>query len=158
MTKRSSQHATFVLERTYEAPPARVFAQWASREAKARWFGVPDEDAYALDFKVGGRERNQGGPPDGPLFTYDAEYQEIVPDARIVYSYTMDAGATRISVSVTTVEFKHAGNGTQLIFTEQGVFLDGGDTPGMRQSGTSELLDKLDQQLGSTGRAGPGGG
>jgi uncharacterized protein YndB with AHSA1/START domain len=147
MTERSAQHATFVLDRTYEAPPDRVFALWASREAKSRWFGIPGESAYSLDFKVGGRERNQGGPPGGPVFTYDAEYQEIVPDARIVYSYTMDAGATRISVSVTTVEFTRAGSGTRLVFTEQGVFLDGADTPEIRESGTNELLDKLVEQL-----------
>ena len=31
-------HATFSLERSYPAPPARVFAAWADPAAKARWF------------------------------------------------------------------------------------------------------------------------
>ena len=39
MTKRSTEHGTFVLNRTYPVAPARVFAAWASRDAKARWFG-----------------------------------------------------------------------------------------------------------------------
>ena len=52
-----------------------------------------------------------------------------------------------ISVSVTTVEFAPAPSGTTLTFTEQGVFLDGGDTPAIREKGTGELLDALGAAL-----------
>jgi uncharacterized protein YndB with AHSA1/START domain len=143
MTDRSAEHATFTIERTYAAPPERVFALWASREAKARWFGMPDEGAYSLDFTVGGKEHNRGGPPGGPVYSYDAEYHEILADQRIVYGYTMDADGRRISVSVTTVEFVPEDAGTRLTYTEQGVFLDGLDTPQFREKGTGELLDGL---------------
>ncbi|HYJ66057.1 MAG TPA: hypothetical protein VEX15_00165 [Nocardioidaceae bacterium] len=35
-------HATFVVERVYpDSPPARVFAAYADREAKARWSTGP---------------------------------------------------------------------------------------------------------------------
>lgn len=34
MSDRSTDHSTFVIERTYDAPPARVFNAWADREAK----------------------------------------------------------------------------------------------------------------------------
>ena len=129
--------------------PARVFAAWSSREAKTRWFGDPaaaDAD-YTLDFRVGGAEMSRGGPPGGPVFSYEASYKDIVPDERIVYGYSMDADGTLISVSVTTVEFAAAGGGTTLTFTEQGVFLDGGDTPDVREKGTGELLDNLGAAL-----------
>ena len=43
MSKRSTQHATFVIERDYAAAPARVFAAWAEPKATARWFVGPDE-------------------------------------------------------------------------------------------------------------------
>ncbi|WP_397312541.1 hypothetical protein [Paenibacillus elgii] len=33
------------------------------------------------------------------------------------------------------------------IFTEQGVFLNGHDTPAQREHGTKEMLDKLGVQL-----------
>jgi uncharacterized protein YndB with AHSA1/START domain len=151
MTERSTQHATFVIERAYDASPARVFAAWADKAAKARWFGGPDGlGGYELDFRVGGREVNRGGPSGGPVYTYDACYADIVPNQRIVYTYTMDCGDARISVSVTTVEFKAAGAGTQLTFTEQGVFLEGADTPQMREHGTKELLDSLGAALSGT--------
>lgn len=59
----------------------------------------------------------------------------------------MDLGETRISVSVVTVEFHPHGTGTQLVFTEQGAFLDGHDTPAVREHGTKLMLDKLGEAL-----------
>jgi hypothetical protein len=48
---------------------------------------------------------------------------------------------------VTTVELLPTGAGTRLRYTEQGVFLDGEDTPELREQGTKELLDKLGAAL-----------
>ena len=92
MSERSAHHATFVIERTYPASPARVFAAWADPAAKARWFVGPDEwnqGPHEFDFRVGGRERVSGGPAGGPVHSFDGLYQDIVPDQRIVYTYDM---------------------------------------------------------------------
>jgi uncharacterized protein YndB with AHSA1/START domain len=147
MTTRSAEHGTFTVTRTYPVPPERVFAAWSSQASKARWFGAPGSAAYELDFRVGGTEINRGGPPGGPIYAYEATYQDIVPDERIVYGYVMQADDTLISVSVTTVEFTAAPSGTTLTFTEQGVFLDGADTAAIREKGTGELLDALGAAL-----------
>ncbi|UJF33494.1 SRPBCC family protein [Paenibacillus hexagrammi] len=143
MNERSTVHNTFVVERVYSVSPAKVFEYWADSGLKQKWFTKADE----FDFRTGGGERSQGGPPGGPVFTFDAQYHEIVPNERILYTYTLDMGETRISVSATTVEFKPEGGGTKLIFTEQGVYLDGHDTPAMREHGTKEMLDKLVELL-----------
>jgi uncharacterized protein YndB with AHSA1/START domain len=147
MSDRSAVHATFAVERTYDASPARVFAAWADQESKSRWFGAPGSTEHQLDFRIGGTELNRGGPPGGPVFTYDALYYDIVDDARIVYAYEMYMDDARISVSLATVEFSPAGSGTRLLLTEQGVFLDGHDTPAQREHGTGELLDNLGAAL-----------
>ena len=147
MTQRSVTHSTFVLERVYAAPPARVFAAWADPAVKAQWFGGgPDEwesGEHTLDFRVGGRESAAGTIEGGPSYTYDALYQDIVQDERIVSTYDMTLNGERISVSVATVEFAPEGSGTRLTLTEQGVFLDGLDKVEDREHGTRELLDKL---------------
>jgi uncharacterized protein YndB with AHSA1/START domain len=151
VTERSVAHATFVLERTYGAAPARVFAAWADPAAKARWFKSPEEwgpDEFELDFRVGGRELNRGGPKDGPVYTYSARYQDIVVNERIVYTYSMHLDQTLLSVSVATVELHPEGAGTRLVLTEQGAFLDGRDSPAQRRQGAGGLLDALGAELG----------
>ena len=150
MTERSVTHATIVVERTYDAAPARVFAAWADPAVKARWFAGPEDwesGGYELDFRVGGREISRGGPPGGPVFTYEAIYQDIVPDQRFVSTYAMYQDETRISVSLATVELEPAGAGTRLVLTEQGAFLDGLDTPASREQGTGALFDALEAEL-----------
>lgn len=149
MSQRSTKHATFVIERTYDAPPDRVFAAWSEQAAKARWFGPPEKPkgSYSLDFKVGGREHLAIAVPDGPQYSFDAIYQDIVDGQRIVYTYDMHRDEDRISVSVATVEIEGAGAATKLTLTEQGVFLDGLDDPAEREHGTNVLMDVLGQRL-----------
>ena len=149
MSGRSVEHATFVVERKYEASPERAFAAWAGPEAKARWY--VDSDAQPEhDFRVGGRERSRGTAPDGSAYSYEALFQDIVPAERIVYTYDMLLHGTRISVSLATVEFTPEGDGdTRLVFTEQGAFLDGHESPARRAEGMGGLLDALGEELQS---------
>ena len=146
MTDRSTTHATFVIERTYDASPARVFAAWAGKAAKAQWFGPAAEQEHELDFHEGGRERFEADV-HGAVYSYDAVYEDIVPDVRIVYTYNMHRDGRRMSVSVTTVELVAEDERTHLRYTEQGVFLDGEDTAEQREAGTQQLLDKLGAAL-----------
>jgi uncharacterized protein YndB with AHSA1/START domain len=152
MRERSVEHATFVVERTYDASPDRVFAAWSDPEVKARWFDG-SEGKVEFDFRVGGRERRQGTLPDGRAYTFQALYQDIVRPRRIVFTYDMLLDETRISVSVATVQFRPERAGTRLVFTEQGAFLDGHETPGQREHGMGSLLDALAAELRSN-RAG----
>jgi uncharacterized protein YndB with AHSA1/START domain len=146
-------HETFVIERTYPAIPARVFAAFASDEAKSSWGDTgdlePAEERHAgpteFDFRVGGRECFSH-KWEGSTYRYDALYYDIVPEQRIVYCYEMYADDVRISVSVATIAFAKSGDGTALSWTEQGVYLDGIDgteAPALRKEGTAEMLDGL---------------
>jgi uncharacterized protein YndB with AHSA1/START domain len=152
-SERSTAHATFVIERTYDATPQRVFDAWADPAAKTQWFGPPEKpkDSYSLDFRVGGSEHLVIPMSDGPTYSFDAIYQDIVPGQRIVYTYDMHRDDARISVSVATVEIEPAGDGTRLTLTEQGVFLDGLDTSAAREHGTNVLMDALGAQVEGAG-------
>jgi uncharacterized protein YndB with AHSA1/START domain len=146
MTQRSVTHSTFVIERTFKQPPARVFAAFAEPALKKRWFSGPPEwgpDEHELDFRVGGHELSRGGPPGGPVHTMRAYYQDIVPDQRIIYSYDMHIDDARISVSLGTIELRADGKGTRMVLTEQGAYLDGHDYPAQREEGTRALMDQL---------------
>jgi uncharacterized protein YndB with AHSA1/START domain len=148
--KQALMHSTFSVKRTYSSSPARVFAAFANPETKRRWF-VEGEgweiDEFSMDFRVGGRElsrfRFQGGEPT----SNETVYLDIVPDQRIVFAFTMMSGNKHISISLATIEFTPAGKGTQLLYTEQGVFFDVTDKLANRKAGTRELLDKLSEEL-----------
>jgi uncharacterized protein YndB with AHSA1/START domain len=149
--QRSATHADFTIHRIYAAPRARVFAALSTPEQKARWFHGPAGQwtliDRALDFRVGGRELLKGAFAGGPASTFNAHFSDIVPDERIIYSYSMQLDERLISVSLATVELKDSGAGTKLIFTEQAAFLDGFEDNGGRERGTGDLLDKLGEAV-----------
>ena len=152
MSERSVTHNTFVIDRAFDAPVARVFKAFADWEAKKKWFASPEgwiQGEATMDFRVGGREVNKGGPKGGPVHAFEARYYDIVPNERIVYAYEMYMDDMRISVSVATFELKAEGNRTRLKLTEQGVYLDGFDNGSQREEGTRELLDALGASLKS---------
>ena len=151
-------HDTFTIERTYPVPPEKVFAAFASAEAKSIWGDTGnlesadvEEDASEFDFRVGGREKF-GVKMDGTTFRYDALYYDIIPDRRIIYTYEMYANYQRISVSVATIQFAESEEGTALTYTEQGTYLDGIDgfeAPNLREEGTTQMIDNLRDFLSS---------
>jgi hypothetical protein len=76
MTESAIVHGTFVIDRTYAAPPEKVFAAFADERIKRRWFaeGIGSQvDEFSTDFRVGGGERSRfrftggvaGAPPPG---------------------------------------------------------------------------------------------
>jgi uncharacterized protein YndB with AHSA1/START domain len=151
MSERSATHATFTIERTYDAKPARVFAAWSQAEAKARWFIGPEPWKpleRSLDLRVGGREVLKGRFTGGPVTLFEAVYHDVVPDQRLVFAYAMSVDEKRISVSLATVQLTAVADGTRLTFTEQATFLDGFEDGGGRERGTRAHLERLAGVLG----------
>ena len=155
-------HHTFVIERRYAHPPARVFAAFADPAKKRRWMGGESDashatreahgptfviDSHTCDFRVEGAERWRFRA-DGKLMTNDTFYLDIVPDRRIVFAYTMTMSDRRFSVSLATVELTPSGKGTRLVYTEQAAFFEDSDGAVERERGWRGLLDRLAVALG----------
>jgi uncharacterized protein YndB with AHSA1/START domain len=104
-----------------------------------------------FDFREGGREVKRFGPKGDPRLVADTLYLDIVPQRRIVFSYSMTSRGTPISVSLTTIELAAApssgGRDTHLLLTEQIVFLDGNDNAANREEGLASMLDKIGETL-----------
>lgn len=148
MTERSITHGSFAVKRTYPHPPAKVFRAWSDPAIKREWYGGPaqDDPRRVFEFRVGGRENNFG-KVGNQSFALESRYYDIVPDNRIVYAYDVRINDVIISLSVATVEFRPAGDGTELVMTEQGAFFDGLDNSEERIFGTKSVLDRLGEIL-----------
>lgn len=144
-------HRTLSVERTYPAPPARVFAAFADPGTRRRWLaeGPGEVDEFTLDFRVGGFERTRFRLVGGAPMRNDTLFLDIASDARIVFAYSLSAGEVRTSAALTTVELAADGGGTRLLLTEQVAFLDGVDGAARRQRGWGALLDRLADAIGS---------
>jgi uncharacterized protein YndB with AHSA1/START domain len=148
---RSVVHSAFHLERTYDAPVARVWRALTDQQAKPKWFGGPPGRWELLerhmDIRVGGSERLKGRWEGGVVSTFDATYLDVIPNERLIYSYVMHLDGKKISVSLATMQLKAEGGRTMLQVSEQGAFLDGYDDAQSRQHGTAHLLDALGASL-----------
>jgi uncharacterized protein YndB with AHSA1/START domain len=149
-------HDTFVIEKEYAATPEKVFAAFSDPVKKRRWFAEGEGfvvESYELDFQVGGLEnsrfRFQGGqsPVEGMSCRNQTFFHVIVPDRRIVFSYTMAFGDNPFSASLTTVEIYPSRKGSKLVFTEQGAYFENSDGPRIREQGWSKLLESLRKEI-----------
>lgn len=148
-------HSTFVVERTFSKAPEKVFAAFADAASARRWYAEGEGHAleeFASDFRVGGMQTLRyklaaGTPVAGMTINNQARFVEIRPDERIVMATTMDLEGKRILAAQVTVELAPNGNGTDLILTNQGAFLEAGLTPEMLEAGWRGLLNKLASEL-----------
>lgn len=155
-------HSTFTIQKRYPHAPEKVFAAFQDPAKKRRWMGGendPDSVArkhhgegfeiisFEMNFKVDEFERWTFRVPGGPLMRNDTRYHRIIPNHSIVFVYTMDCGDRRMSSSQNTVEFIKDGQGTKLVFTEQGVYFDDPEAARGREQGTTEVLEKLGEEL-----------
>jgi hypothetical protein len=84
-----------------------------------------------------------------PILTADTHTpgRDLVPDERIVYSSVLSQDGRPATVSLTTVEIHADGEGTRLVLTEQGAFLDDLEQPDWREQDTDDWLDALGAEL-----------
>ena len=143
-------HATFCVERVYDAPPARVFHAFTDRDARMRWFFKTDSwslhEHSGGELGVGKTESSRFSPPGAEvIITNDSVYLDVVPNERVIFAYAMTLAGAPLSSSLSTVEFRTEGKGTRLVFTEQGVYLDGNVSG--RIEGTEAMLVTLGEEL-----------
>jgi uncharacterized protein YndB with AHSA1/START domain len=152
---RAVTHSTFVIERSFPVSPERVFAAFSDPAKKQRWYAeraaFPFEE-FQMDFRAGGKDYTrfrfpEGSPFPGAPLEYHTSYQDIVPNRRIVYAYSMGVGGRCVSASLVTFEFLTTDNGTELVLTEQGAYFEGSGGPEMREAGWRALLDSLASEV-----------
>ncbi|UVK42168.1 SRPBCC family protein [Mesorhizobium sp. AR07] len=153
MTEASVTHATIVLERIYEASPARVFQALADPRARVRW-GTPSKNVELIydkaDFRVGGLDISRCGPRGSLIYRVETRYIDIEPEQRIVSTELVREGWNRLSASLITVELQPVGASTRLVLTDQIAAFGGKDMVAGSEAGFSAALDNLAVEFLST--------
>src|SRR5438477_8212420 len=111
------------LTRRFPASPEKVWRAWTDAETLKRWFG-PEKEPVSLaelDVRVGGRFRIVFGGPDGKLHECAGVYREVVPNRKLMFTWSWPR-TTPERVSVVTITFLASGKGTELSFRHEQLF------------------------------------
>lgn len=143
-------HATLVMERTFDAAPARVFAAWESVEARQRW-SAPAADIIIryeeADFREGGRDVSRCIEPGKADYVAHVHYLDIRRNERIVFAESVSHDGRRVSAALISVELYPVAAGTRLLLTLQIASFDGAGMEDGYQFGWSAALDNLAREL-----------
>ena len=142
-------HATITLERFYDAPPERVFSEFADPATRAKW-SAPSNDALVYDraeFREGGGDVFRCGPANDLKFLGETRYQVIIPNSCIISTETVSEGGKRLAVALNTLSFDGGNHGTTLKITIQMISFAGPGIIDSYKSGNQSALNGLARRL-----------
>jgi uncharacterized protein YndB with AHSA1/START domain len=142
-----AEKPSLTLKRRFTVAPEKVWRAWTDPQALRQWFGPggPQPVSVAeLDVHVGGRFRIAFGGPNGDAHECTGVYREVIPNRRLVFSWTWPR-TTPERESLVTVELRALRDGTELLFRHEQLF-DESVRDGHRQ-GWSETFMKLERFL-----------
>jgi uncharacterized protein YndB with AHSA1/START domain len=138
---------SLTLTRRLNAPPEKVYAAWTAPENLIRWFVppsvVPGTAKADIDLRVGGKYRFSFRKDDGEYFEVGGVYREVVPNARLVFTWAWHSTPER--ESVVTISIKPEGERT-LLTLHHAQFADE-VARDSHQRGWTGMLDNIEKLL-----------
>lgn len=136
---------SLTIKRRFKAPPAKVFAAWTDPEKVKSWMGPGEIKTVRAenDLRVGGRYFIGMLTPAGENHDVSGVYREVVPNEKLVYSWSWKSTPER--ESLVTVTFKADGGGTLLTLTHEQFFDEA--VRDSHQGGWNGAMDKLEKYL-----------
>ena len=127
----------FTLDRTYAAPPERVYAHFTDPELMATWFCPNPDLAFtaSLDVRPGGEWRVEMGD-----WVVGGSYVEVEPPSLLVFTFDWEHDDD--PPTTVTVEITAEGEVTRLVLAHE----ESGDDSG-HEEGWLLSVARLDQQL-----------
>ena len=147
---RLKERPSLTLTRSYPVAPEKVWRAWTEPEAVKKWWGPVGNDPVSvaeLDVRVGGRFRIVFGGPGGRDHEVQGIYREVVPNRKLVFTWTWP-NSTPERASLVTIEFKTVGRGTELVFLHEGHYDE--TVRDNHKKGWSETFAKLERFLQET--------
>jgi uncharacterized protein YndB with AHSA1/START domain len=145
---RVTERPSLTLNRSVTVAPEKVWRAWTDPEAIKKWWGPGKDEPVSLaelDVRVGGRFRIVFGGPDGRAHEVQGVYREVVPNRRLVFTWTWP-NSTPERESLVTITLRPIHGGTEIDFRHE-QFFDEAVRDAHRQ-GWTRALDRLDAVLG----------
>jgi uncharacterized protein YndB with AHSA1/START domain len=138
-----SAKPSLTLQRRINAAPTKVFRAWTEAAQLMKWMHPGDSEVVRaeLDARVDGRFTIAYRKSDGREIEVGGQYLEVVPDARLVFTWAWRSSPEQ--ESLVTVLLRPDGNGTLLTLTHE-QFVDE-ETRNLHQVGWSGGLDSLER-------------
>jgi uncharacterized protein YndB with AHSA1/START domain len=138
---------SLTLKRGIKASPEKVYAAWTDPQKLIQWFRtsqiVPSSLRAEMDLRVGGRYRFSFKHDDGEYFEVGGVYREVVPNARLVFTWAWHSTPER--ESLVTISIKAEGDGT-LLTLHHAQFADQAACDS-HQKGWTGMLDNIENYL-----------
>jgi len=148
-TSARTSDTEFVMERTLDASPERVFDAYTDPAKVAQWWGQRNNTTSVEqnDVRPGGAWRFVQRDAEGNAYEFYGEYLEVVPNEKVVYTFEFAGFPGHVVTD--TVAFEPEGAGTRLIASSS--FMSKEDLDGMlatgMEGGANESWDRLAELL-----------
>lgn len=144
---RLEERPSLAITRRYPVAPEKVWRAWTDPQAISKWFGPGKDEPVSLaqlDVRVGGLFRIVFGGADGKAHECVGVYREVVPNRKLVFTWTWP-NSTPERESLVTLSLRPDGGGTELHFLHERFVDDKVRDDHWR--GWSGALDKLENFL-----------
>jgi uncharacterized protein YndB with AHSA1/START domain len=144
-TAKLAEKPSLTLTRRFPVAPEKVWRAWTDPQALKQWFGPGGPQPVALaefDLRVGGRFRIAFGGPQGDEHLCAGVYREVVPNRKLVFTWSWPR-TTPERESLVTIELRKVAEGTELVFRHEQLFDE--KVRDDHRRGWSETLVKLER-------------
>jgi uncharacterized protein YndB with AHSA1/START domain len=146
MATQTATKPSLTIKRRFKAAPAKVFVAWTDPEKVKHWMGPGEVKLVSAecDLRVGGRYRWLMRAPSGEEHDVSGVYREIIPDRKLVFTWSWKTMPERESLVTVTIEPDGSGSLLTLMHEQ---FADE-DARDRHNAGWTSALDKMERILG----------
>jgi uncharacterized protein YndB with AHSA1/START domain len=117
MSSTKTETETLEVRRTIKASAKRLFELWTNPEKISVWFGGGCSSSVKMvqNLKLNGEYSIEAIKEDGLLTVMSGKYIEIVPNEKLVYTWTNTSKEFPAVDTIVSVEFLEKGESTEIV-------------------------------------------
>jgi uncharacterized protein YndB with AHSA1/START domain len=138
------------LKRFLAFPRTLVYRALTEPSELAKWWGPHGFSTPNIEFDllIGGSYRIAMQPPDGEIFYLSGEFREVVPPARLAYTFCWDPPDPDDREMLVVLSLQEQHDGTEVRLTHSGFATEG--RRALHEAGWTDSFERLEKVLAET--------